>query len=249
MNIAFYTGASGLRAYQHDIDIIANNVANINTYGYKSDKSSFNSLIKSTMDINQNLTLNEGERVLTGHGVKISSQDLLYNQGHLHNTGYALDFAIAGDGLFAINRDGRIEYTRNGAFDISVEQDGNYLVSSDGGYVLDSNQQRITVQYNTETNEIDNAVIADRLGVFTFDNPYGLQKINKTSFLPTDISGEPRLAPEADNKIYTTSLERSNTNIAEEMADLILSQKAYQFSARVVTTADELEQIVNNLRG
>ena len=67
--------------------------------------------------------------------------------------------------------------------------------------------------------------------------------------MPTDISGEPRLAADGENKIYTTSLERSNTNIAEEMADLILTQKAYQFSARVVTTADEIEQIVNNLRG
>ncbi len=249
MNIAFYSGASGLRAYQHDIDIIANNVANVNTYGYKADKSSFNSLIKSTMDINKNLELNEGESVLTGHGVKLSSQDMLYNQGNLHNTGYALDFAIAGDGLFAVERNGRVEYTRDGTFDISVEQDGNYLVSSDGGYVLDSNEQRITVQYNIETNQIDSEAVADRLGIFSFDNPYGLQKINKTSFLPTDISGEAQLAGEAENKIYTTSLERSNTNIADEMSNLILSQKAYQFSARVVTTADEIEQLVNNLRG
>jgi flagellar basal body rod protein FlgG len=249
MNIAFYSGASGLRAYQQGIDIIANNVANVNAYGYKADKASFNNLIKSTMDINKNRTLNEGERVLTGHGVKLSSQDLLYNQGQLHNTGYELDFAIAGDGLFAVERDGRIEYTRNGAFNISIEDDENYLVTADGGYVLDSNQQRITIIYNEETNQIDSGAIAEELGIFTFDNPYGLQKIDNTSFLPTDISGEPRLAADGENKIYTTSLERSNTNIAEEMADLILTQKAYQFSARVVTTADEIEQIVNNLRG
>lgn len=249
MNLAFYTGASGLRAHQYEIDIVANNVANVNTYGYKAEKAEFSDLVYTKMDINSNRGLDEGDQVLSGHGVKLSSSDLLFNQGNLYNSGEALDFALVGDALFAVERDGEIEYTRNGAFEISVEDDGNYLVTSDGAYVLDSAMQRMTVSYDDEQNQIDSEEIARNIGVFEFDNPYGLMKVDMTSFVPTEISGEAAAAPEGSYKIYTNSLERSNTSIAEEMSNLILSQKAYQFSARVVTAADEVEQIVNNLRG
>jgi len=249
MNIAFYTGASGLRAYQNQIDTIANNVSNVNTFGYKADKASFRDLIYTSMNINKNRELADDEQVLTGHGVQYDGQNLMYSQGVLYNSGYALDFAIAGDGLFAVQRDGRTEYTRNGSFDMSVEGNSNYLVTSDGAYVLDSYGNRITVPYDEQTHEIDNASVAQKIGVFNFENPYGLMKTDDISFLPTEISGEAQAAGKGSYKIYTSSLERSNTNIADEMADLIVSQKAYQFSARVVTAADEVEQIVNSLRG
>ena len=258
MNIAFHAGVSGLRAHQYGIDVIAHNIANVNTYGFKSDKAEFRDLMYTRMDVNTNYTGERptGRELLVGHGVKLYSLDLRFDQGSFHTTGQKLDFALAGEGLFAVDRNGRVEYTRNGAFNISVEDDGNYLVAADGAYVLDRNRERMRIIYDENTGEIDSEAIADRLGVFAFDNPWGLHKIDAVSFLPTDISGEPRLAfeiglngqLEAKYQVYTNALEHSNTNIAEEMSDLIVSQKAYQFSARVVTTADELEQIVNNLR-
>ena len=109
MNTAFYTGASGLRAHQYAIDVTSHNLVNANTYGYKATKPEFRELLYSKMDINKNRELENDEKVLSGHGVMLSNQDLIFTQGALANTGYPLDYAIAGDGLFAIERSGNIE--------------------------------------------------------------------------------------------------------------------------------------------
>lgn len=248
MNTAFYTGASGLRAHQNAIDITSHNLVNSNTYGYKATKPEFRELLYSRMDINQNRELEDEQQILSGHGVMLSNQDLLFTQGALYNSGYPLDYAIAGEALFAIERTGNIEYTRNGSFDLSIEGDEAYLVTSDGAYVLDEDYNRIQVPYNPGTNVIDADGLDDRLGVFTFSNPYGLRRTNYESFVPTDISGEAQIANERDYNLYEHTLERSNVDVAQEFADVIVSQKAYQFSARVVSTADEIEQVANSLR-
>ncbi|MGN0612706.1 MAG: flagellar hook-basal body protein [Porcipelethomonas sp.] len=250
MNNAFYTGASGLRAHQYAIDVTSHNLVNSNTYGYKATTPEFRELLYSNMDVNINRELEEDEKIHSGHGVMLSNQDLLFTQGSLYNTGYALDFAIAGEGLFAIERGGEIEYTRNGAFDLSIEgaNEDAYLVTSDGAYVLDGNYQRIRVPYKEGTNVIDSKSVAARLGVFSFPNVYGLQRTDYESFVPTAVSGEAAVASQDVYDIYEESVERSNVDIAKEFADVIVSQKAYQFSARVVTTADEIEQVANSLR-
>lgn len=174
MNNAFYTGASGLRAHQTAIDITSHNLTNSNTYGYKATKPEFRELLNNNMDINKNRELGENEKILKGHGVKMSNQDLLFTQGAFYNTGYQLDYAIQGDGLFALDRGGEIEYTRNGSFGLSIEGENAYLVSGDGAYVLDHNYNRIAVPYNQGSNVINSQGLSDRLGVFTFSNPYDL---------------------------------------------------------------------------
>lgn len=178
----------------------------------------------------------------------MSNQDLLFTQGAFYNTGYQLDYAIQGDGLFALDRGGEIEYTRNGSFGLSIEGENAYLVSGDGAYVLDHNYNRIAVPYNQGSNVINSQGLSDRLGVFTFSNPYGLRRLDNASFQPTDISGDAENAADGDYNIFEQMLERSNVDVAKEFADVIVSQKAYQFSARVVSTADEIEQVANSLR-
>lgn len=250
MNRAFYTGASGLRAHQYAIDVTSHNLVNSNTYGYKATKPEFRELLYSNMDVNINRELEDDEKIHAGHGVMLSNQDLLFTQGQLYNSGYALDYAIAGEGLFAIERNGNIEYTRNGSFDLSIEGQNEeaYLVTADGAYVLDRNYERIQVPYQAGTNVIDTNGLAKRLGVFNFSNSYGLMRTNYESYVPTNISGEAQIADGGVYKIYEQTLERSNVDVAQEFADVIVSQKAYQFSARVVTTADEVEQLINSLR-
>lgn len=249
MNNAFYTGASGLRAHQYAIDVTSHNLVNSNTYGFKATKPEFRELLYSNMDVNINRELADDEKIHAGHGVMLSNQDLLFTQGQLYNSGYELDFAIAGEGLFAIDRNGQIEYTRNGSFDLSIEGENEaaYLVTADGAYVLDENYERIQVPYQQGKN-IETEGLSRRLGVFNFSNPYGLYRTNYQSYIPTEISGEAEIADGGVYKIYEQTLERSNVDIAKEFADVIVSQKAYQFSARVVTTADEIEQLVNSLR-
>lgn len=248
MNTAFYTGASGLRAYQNGIDVISHNIANVGTVGYKSTNSSFSELLYSNMNTNINREREENEDNKVGHGVYFSGQDLLFNQGNLQTTGYSLDFAIAGDALFAVERNGGVEYTRNGDFDISIEDDGNYLITSDGAYVLDGNGEHMKIEYD-DYGEIDSSAMAETMGLFTFENPYGLQRTDWSSFLTTDISGEAVSVGQSEaNKIYTSSVENSNVSLAKEMSDLIVSQKSYQFSAKIVQAADEMEEISNSLR-
>lgn len=248
MNNAFYTGASGLRAHQNAIDVASHNITNVNTYGYKATKPEFRELLNNRMDININRELPENERILKGHGVKMSNQDLLFTDGHLENTGHELDYAVVGDAVFAVERRGDIEYTRDGSFALSIENGDAYLTTSDGAYVLDQNYNRIIVPYKPGTNDIDTTGLNRRLGVFSFSNPYGLRRLDYQSFEPTAISGEAEDAAAGEYKIFEQSLERSNVNIGKEFSDVIVSQKAYQFSARVVTTADEIEQVVNSLR-
>lgn len=248
MNNAFYTGASGLRAHQYAIDVSSHNIANVNTYGYKATKPEFRELLNNNMDVNINRELPENRKILRGHGVKMSNQDLLFTDGHLENTGHELDYAVVGNGLFAVERKGEIEYTRDGSFALSIENGDAYLTTSDGAYVLDQNYNRIVVPYRPGTNDIDTTGLSKRLGIFSFSNTYGLRRLDYQSFEPTAISGEAEDAAIDEYKIFEQSLERSNVNIGKEFSDVIVSQKAYQFSARVVTTADEIEQLVNSLR-
>ncbi|GHU52087.1 flagellar basal-body rod protein FlgG [Clostridia bacterium] len=264
MNIMMNTGKSGLLTYQYDLDVIGHNIANVGTVGYKSTKTSFRDLIFSSMDINKNREFIENNRdkdplsmELTGRGVRALGQDMLYNQGAITTSEYQLDYAIEGDALFAVDYRGTTMYTRNGNFDISVEGNENYLVTADGGYVLDWNGDRIVVPFKvtddgTVTDTIDIERLDPQLGMFTFDNPHGLMRRDGTRFLQTANSGEPQTAiigegPGTSN-LLGRYLERSNVDIAKEMSDLIVTQRAYQFSARIVTTADDIEDLTNTLR-
>lgn len=247
MNIAFYTGQSGLRAYQNGINIAAQNITNSNTTGYKYTTADFRELVYNRMDINKNQGKEIEDSVNQGHGVRVIDDSLQFTQGALQQTGYELDFAIAGTGLFAVDRLGEIQYTRNGTFDISIEDDGAFLVTSDGGYVLDSNYQKIEIPMGDD-GMLDISGIKEQLGVFNFDNVYGLYRLDGQSFLPTEISGEAVVNDVGNYEIKQQWVERSNVNLAKEMSDVIVMQKAYQFSAKVVQAADEIEDIVNNLR-
>lgn len=250
MNKAFYTGASGLRAYQHDINIIGHNVVNSGTTGYKATIPEFRELITNNMDVNINRELPENGKVKEGNGVRLWHDDMNFTQGKFQTTEYPLDFLIAGDGFFAAQDDtGNIEYTRNGSFDVSVEGEDAYLVTSDGRYVLDQENQRIRLDYVRETNVLNVETVKPRLGVFSFSNPNGLIRTDGGSFRVSENSGQPENADRGSYTLYQGSLEASNVELSQEMTNLIVAQRAYQFSSKVVTTSDEIEQLVNSLRG
>lgn len=251
MNIAFYSGASGLRAYQQDMDTIAHNIANVNTSGYKPLTSVFADLLYSRMAVNSE------EDFLTGHGVKVADTDLVFQQGPILTTGNDLDFAIIGSGFFAVeSADGEaLQYARNGAFAISMEEGTGYLVTTDGYYVLDAEGQRIELEPMSEENSTFNlSTLTERIGVYQFSNPFGLEPVPGGRFVPTEISGEAEASAEvaegqeAPYRLISRALEQSAVDLAHEMVMVIQTQKAFQFSARLVQTADQLEEIVNNLR-
>ncbi len=258
MNIAFYTARTGLTAYQEGLNQISHNIANVNTDGYKSGAIAFKDLIYSQMD-----TTN-GEENLYGHGVKANSKDLNMNQGTFNATYKELDFAIQGEGFFAMDDGtGVTKYTRNGAMYISIEADANYLVGFDGSYMLDAEGERITIPYELQestnsaegefTGNIDVRRIMDTLAVYDFSNKYGLTQMNATRFSESELSGPPILMVNEETGSTTASiingvLERSNIDLGTEMSNMIVVQRAYQMNAKVVQTADQIEEIVNSLR-
>lgn len=255
MNVAFYSGASGMSAFQKQMDITANNIANVSTTGFKPQRGAFSELLYSRLAVN-----NEQE-FLTGHGVRVERADLLFRQGMINNTGNPLDFAIIGDGFFAVEKAGDdtgesiTAYTRRGEFAIGLE-DGStgYLVTADGDFVLSVDGERIEVpRLENDENTFDLSAIQDLLGIYNIPNPYGLLPAGDSLYVATAKSGEAQIMEEGDEggpsfRVVQNALERSAVELADEMVMVIQNQRAFQMSARLVQTADQLEEIVNNLR-
>lgn len=243
MKPAFYTGASGLVAYQNSMDVIGNNIANCNTTGYKAQNTSFNQLLYSVMDNNEDKTL------YVGTGVRMISSGIDANDGTMLSTQGTLDLSISGDGWFSVENNGQREYTRDGNFAISLSGGLGYLVTQAGAYVLDSNGSRIYSSVVSGSNTLNTDDMASRVGVFTFSNPEALTPASSNSYLPNAYTGTATAASKGEYTVLKGYLEQSDVSLADEMVSLITAQRGYQLSARVVQTADEVEQTINSLRG
>ncbi len=249
MKISFYNGVSGMIAYQEQLNQISQNVANSNTVGYKPNRATFDDLLYTKMAVNS-----ENEP-LTGHGVKFEDAQLIYRQGPVLQTENELDFALMGDGFFAVRRpNGNVEYTRKGSFDISVEGSKGFLVTEDGSHVLDARGRAISLNRVSNGGPFDLSGLVDQLGIYDFPNPYGLEHSAGVCFKETAESGAAeavRVGADKSGRTYQivpNALEQSAVEMAEEMSNVITAQRAYQLNARMVQTADQLEDIVNNLR-
>lgn len=240
MKAAFYSGASGLIAYQEAMDTIGNNIANVNTNGYKAQTTSFRELLHTDMYANTETNPQ------TGRGVKAVTSGISAGQAALVNTNRELDFAITGDGWFAVEKDGQVQYTRNGSFSIGLEWDTAGLVTSDGAYVLDNYGQRIYSDGYEET--LGASSLRERLGVYTFANQEGLEPASATRYIPTAVSGAAMNAWDGSERIISGFLEQSGVVLTDEISKMISVQRAYQVSARLVQVADENEQTINSLR-
>lgn len=229
----FYASKLGMIAQQNSLNTIANNVANINTIGFKPQVTAFSSLLY------ENIDGGGGTAISTGHGAKVQKIGIDFTQGFLQPTGRALDCAIEGTGFFAVqNREtNTTTYTRDGNFHISVEGDQNFLVDARGNYVLGQDNNPLDISAGFE---------ADNLGVFAFDNPYGLTLLGSNQYTVSDRSGQ----PEADNVsiLRTGYLESSATDSATEMVKMLEANRAFSFNSRIVQSTDEMEKTVNQLR-
>ncbi|MCL2696947.1 MAG: flagellar hook-basal body protein [Oscillospiraceae bacterium] len=252
MNISFYTGASGLIAQQEGLNIYANNIANINTVGFKPMRPSF----AECLYVQYRSTEPRWE---TGHGQYVMKTDLMWEEGMFTATDQPLDFALPNDGFFmVIDRNGDTYLTRDGSFTISFNEDAEVwqLVSGTGEYVLDYDGNTIEVPFEAVTNGdgteavssmIDYAVLQDMIGVFTVPNNWGLDNVSNNRFAVTARSGDAAPAPEYDK--VRMALEMSSTDLAGDMVRIIETQRAYQLAAKMVQTSDEFIRIANSLRG
>jgi flagellar basal-body rod protein FlgG len=250
-----------MEAQKINIDVVSNNIANVNTTGYKKSRADFQELMYQDV-MTPGASSAEGAQIPTGIqvglGVKPVAVQKIFEQGDFVSTGNNLDMVIEGDGFFKVTKpDGEIAYTRSGA--LKLDSEGK-IVTSDG-YPLDP---EITVPSDTETLTVgsDGKITVTQTGNTTpseigqielarFINPAGLQSIGKNLYTETASSGEATTANPGSDGLGTIAqgyLEMSNVNVVEEMVNMIVSQRAYEINSKAVQAADEMLQVASNLR-
>ena len=248
---ALRTAASGMQAQQTNIDTIANNLANVNTIGYRRSRAEFADLLYQTIRApgsQSSASTRVPAGIQTGLGVRLSAVQKLFLQGNLQSTRNSFDLAIQGQGFFQVLLpDGTTAYTRAGNF---TKNENGQLVTPDG-YLL---QPQVTVPAEAEsvTIEADGTVSALQQGqtttlgniqIATFINPAGLQARGSNLFVQTTASGAPNVGSPGTNQFGTILQgyqETSNVNMVEEMVDMIIAQRAYEASSRAIRVSDEM---------
>ena len=267
---ALYTAATGMKAGQVNVDTIANNLSNVNTNGYKTVRAEFKSLLYQTIQT-KTTTANGEEKPVgaqVGLGTRLASTTSMYTQGSMTASESATDFAIDGDGFFAIRGiDGQTYYTRNGNFTWAVDAAGNTLLTDvEGCPVLDANgnaiyvpagvtaenmifQQDGSIGYFNEDQEY--VSLEQSFGIYQFNNPSGLEKLSYSRLQQTEASGEPMLEGQMGtkpSKVCQYYLEGSNVQVADEMVNMIIAQRAYEMNSKAIQTADSMLDTANNLK-
>lgn len=237
MNQGFFSASVAASQQQQRLNVMANNLANVNTVGFKAERPAFSDLLY------QNLNGVDGALLPRGAGAKMMQAPTDFEQGALQDSAYAQDYAIEGRGFFAV-RDGRtneISYTRAGAFHMgSVNANGQtlyYLADSDGRFVLDQNEQPIPM--NDENARYP-------VGVFDFANTDGMQHVGDTRFQPVAKNGP---VQPAQSVVVQKMLEASNTDVGGEFGRVVETQRAFSYALKMVQVSDEVQTTINGLRG
>ncbi|MES9816751.1 MAG: flagellar basal-body rod protein FlgG [Candidatus Thiodiazotropha sp.] len=252
-------GASGMQAQQTQIDVIANNPANVNTMGFKKSRVDFEDLMYKEMARNRsNLFPTFDLSRPVGVGVGVSSTGKVFTSGEEKKTDRSLDLAIQGEGFFeVVLPDNSYAYTRNGA--MRIDRDG-YLATADGyrlsGLIqVPSDAEDIAIQNDgsvmVQVADQNELVEIGSLDLIRFVNAGGLSPVGDNLYLPSENSGDGYYGipgEEGFGSVQQGYLEASNVNLVEEMTQLVLAQRAYEINSKVVQAADELLSIVNNLR-
>lgn len=248
MNQAFYIGATAALEQQRRMDIQGNNIANVNTHGFRAERARFSNLM------NDYTRAVEEEIQPFGLGARLQMSTTDFRNGTTAATRRPLDFMIQGEGFFAIKNleSGEVTFTRNGAFYASqlsgninqvdesgaaVTADRMYLSDGEGNFVLGPTGRMI---------EVRNDQLMQPLGVFDFDNRVGLRHVDGTCFQANEEYGPLKMGT---GEIKNGALELSNVDLAEEISKVIESQRAYSMALKIVQTNDEVETTINGLRG
>lgn len=257
---SLFTGISGLRAHQQMLDVTSNNIANVNTSGYKAAETTFESTLSQTIGGSGAPTAIQGGTNATqiGLGVQLAGTQSNFTQGSSQSTGRLGDMLINGDGFFVVSNNGQQEFTRAGSFSLDgnghlVEPDGSILQSAAGGNLdlsaLNSGTYKSwSIAPNGDINGVDAAGTTTTLGTLalaTFTNPGGLMRVGDTSFTAGANSGTMTIGAPATGSLGSITsgyLEMSNVDLSTELTNLIISERGFQANSRVITTSDQVLQ-------
>ena len=257
-------------AQQDAVDTISNNLSNVNTVGYKKETVEFKTLLYSKLQTKTTDTNGDPKPVIgqVGAGVRTASITSRYTQGALQATNNTFDFALEGSGFFQVQMPGgELAYTRSGSFVMSIGPEGLTVSTSDGYPVLNENGEAMVFDLEKEASNFfidedghfwytnpDKSVtdMNQEFGIVQFNNPSGLFKLAGSLVQATEASGEPMAEHEnADleaSRVLSGYLEGSNVETVDEMVNLIVAQRAYEMSSKVITASDQMLQQANNLR-
>lgn len=261
MNRALRTAATGMYAQQLNVEIIAHNLANVNTAGFKKSRAEFQDLMYQTLKVSgtsQNPNIQQTIEIQIGNGTLPVATLKSFVQGDIQPTNNPLDVSIQGEGFLQVRLvDGTIAYTRDGALKISSE---GMLVTSQG-YIVEPG-----ISFPTETTTInisrDGVIEATAVGdsapskvgqleLAKFVNPAGLRAIGNNLFVETAASGKPLVGAageEGFGELHQGFLESSNVDVVEEMVSMIVAQRAYEINSKTIKTVEEMLNMANNLK-
>ncbi|MCH1948783.1 flagellar hook-basal body complex protein [Enterocloster sp. OA13] len=262
MNQSFYVGALGAGNCTEKFSVISNNLANVNSNGFKPKTSVFSQLVS--------YNLNDAEDAVTelqaGAGMKVQRTYTSFDTAGLTQTGSTMDHAILEPNAFFMVQDpatGAVSYTRDGHFHRAEREDGFYLMTDAGKLVLDQNREplkadvtdvdKIQAEMGEEEEEIEeeeedeNEEDKPRVSLYTFANPSRLVSAGNNEYVPVDPGAQPILIERPS--MTTGALEVSGTDMAKELVRMIECQRAFTYALRMVTTSDEIEGTINTLRG
>lgn len=263
---AMYSGISGLKNFQSKLDVVGNNIANVNTFGYKKGRVTFKDLVSQQVGSasgGNGTTAGGVNPKEVGLGGTMATVDNVYNQGAMQNTGRALDVGISGEGFFALNVNGQTQYTRAGNF---YTDNAGDIVNGDGAYLLGLNGNKLTIPPGAKSlsigkdgtvSYVDGAgtsVTVGQIQVVTFPNNAGLSKVGANNYIESQNSGAPSVAAtnipgtNGRGELVSGALEMSNVDLSEEFTEMIVAQRGFQANTRIITTSDEILQELVNLK-
>ena len=256
-----YTAATGMNSMQHQIDVTSNNIANVNTTGFKQDRAEFQDLMYETLNYTAGQTSQTTRNptgIDTGLGVRISGIQKNFSEGDLKLTSNTLDLAISGDGFFQITLpSGETAYSRNGAFKLNSEGtivNGNgyelspQIVVPDDVTDVSIGTDGIVSATNSSTGDSEEL---GQIELADFINPSGLTPLGESLYMVSEASGNVQTGnPTTDQfgSVNQGMIELSNVALVTEMVDLITAQRAYEANSKAITTADSMLNTVNNLK-
>lgn len=261
---AMWSAASGMKNLQLQIDTTANNLANVRTYGFKSQRMEFKDIMYERISVPDKVE-EDGRPVPIeiGHGVLAGATLRSFVQGPLTQTENDTDLAMNGEHFYkVIDNVGNVRYTRDGSFKISTDEDGLTLVTTEG-YFLQGLDGRINLGNDVEkfTVDLEGNVLVKRIGEETeeqiatislnkFVNPAGLEAVGRNLYKVSASSGPAieGLEEGDDTQIWQGYIENSNVQIVDEMINLITAERAYEINAKAIQTADRLMEIANTLK-
>jgi flagellar basal-body rod protein FlgG len=258
---SLFIAATGMEAQKLNMEVISNNLANVNTVGFKKSRADFQELLYQDLrtagaESAEGVQIPSG--IQTGLGVRPVAVQKLFLQGDFTQTGNNLDLVIEGDGFFQVTMpNGEISYTRSGAFKLDSE---GRVVNSDGyplepGITIPADTLSITVSSDGKVSVTQQGTSTPteigQIELARFINPGGLKALGKNLFSVTAASGEATTANPDSEGLGTIAqgyIEMSNVNIVEEMVNMIISQRAYEINSKAVQASDEMLQVTNNLK-